>query len=317
MNAPTIPIIDLAGSFSGDAAARRTTAGEIDRACRAVGFFYVRNHGIPEALIAGQFGAARDFFALGEAEKRGYPQGLRPGYEPLEGQKFDPNAPGDLKEGFTIGIERGPEHKLVKAGVPRHGANQWPAGLPAFRTQSEAYFQAAHRLGLHIMGLVALALDLPESYFAPFFDDPSVSLRMLHYPPHPADAPARQLGCGAHTDWGSITILAQDGAGGLELQTAAGDWIKALPIPGTFVVNLGDLLARWTNDLYRSTPHRVINNLSGRDRYSLALFLDPHYDARIECLPSCRSAENPPRYRTCTAGEHNTEMYRRTHGQAA
>ena len=164
------------------------------------------------------------------------------------------------------------------------------------------------------MRLIARSLALPVNTFEPQFRDPGASLRLLHYLPHPPDARANQLGCGAHTDWGAITVLAQDDCGGLEIQTTGGDWVLAAPIAGAFVVNIGDLLARWTNDLYRSTPHRVLNNLSGRERYSAALFYDPDHHARIECLPGCHSEDNPPRYAPCSAGEHNYQMYCRSRG---
>jgi isopenicillin N synthase-like dioxygenase len=143
------------------------------------------------------------------------------------------------------------------------------------------------------------------------------TLRLIHYPPQPAVAAFNQLGAGAHTDWGGVTLLAQDDIGGLEVKNVADDWIAAIPVPGTFVVNLGDLMARWTNGLYRSNMHRVKNNnASGRDRYSVPFFYSPDPKARIECLPTCFDAGHPPQFEACTASEHLLEMFRRSYGYA-
>jgi isopenicillin N synthase-like dioxygenase len=145
-----------------------------------------------------------------------------------------------------------------------------------------------------------------------------VTLRLCRYPPQPEDAGADVFGAGAHTDWGAITILAQDDLGGLEVQAADVSWMPARPIPGTFIVNLGDMIPRWTNGRYRSNPHRVINaNATGRDRYSIPFFYSPNYHARIEALPGTVPPGEAPRFAPCTAGEHLAEMYRRTYGLAA
>jgi isopenicillin N synthase-like dioxygenase len=312
-----IPVIDIGPSFSPALRERQAVAQEVHAACRDAGFFYVRNHGLPARLVDDMFAVSREFFARPMDEKMQCSVKNSPAYRGYEWpgiQTLDPDSPPDLKEDFLFGIDRGPEHPLVRAGTPRHGMNVWPAGGETFRRCSEAYFDAVLQLSRHLMRIIALSLSLHERSFDGYFRDPDVSLRMLHYAPHPDDAEYNQLGCGAHTDWGAITVLAQDDSGGLEVQTAAGDWIFAEPIPGTFVVNIGDLLARWTNDLYRSTPHRVLNNRSGRSRYSAALFFDPDFYARIECLPHCRSDDNPARYAVCTAGEHKHELYCRSRG---
>ena len=163
------------------------------------------------------------------------------------------------------------------------------------------------------MSLLALSLELPENYFAPFYREPSRTMRILRYPPHPAAARANQLGAGAHTDWGGVTLLAQDDLGGLEIRNAADEWIQATPIPGTFVINLGDLMQRWTNGVYRSNMHRVKNNSSSEDRYSIPFFYSPRPDSRIECMPTCSDAAHPPKYPPCTAAEHTYEMFRRSY----
>jgi len=140
-------------------------------------------------------------------------------------------------------------------------------------------------------------------------------VRLLHYPPHPADAAFNQLGAGAHTDWGSITMLLQDDCGGLEVQHVSGEWIRATPIPGTLIVNLGDMVRRWTNDIYYSTMHRALNNVSGVDRYSVASFFNPNYLYRVECVPTCRPEVGEPLYPPCTVGEHIKEMFEKTYGR--
>ena len=178
-----------------------------------------------------------------------------------------------------------------------------------------AYYAAMDVLARDLMSLLALSLELDAYYFVPLFATPSATLRLIKYPPHPGAARANQLGAGAHTDWGAITLLAQDDIGGLEVQNAAGQWISAPPIAGTFVINLGDMFPRWTNGLYHSNMHRVLNNkMAGRDRYSIPFFYSPDHLARIECLPTCTDEANPPKYQPCTSGEHMDEMFRRSYG---
>jgi isopenicillin N synthase-like dioxygenase len=309
-----IPVIDLGTTD------RRATAQEIGAACRDTGFFYVKNHGVPVALIEAQFEWARRFFALPLAEKLEIDLRKSPcnrGYEAMGGQTLDAEAPPDLKEGFYMGWHREPDHPYVRAGLANHGPNVWPRSLPGFAGQMQKYYDAMFLLGRQLSRLVALSLELEERFFERHYEEPMAILRLLHYPPHPKHAAPKQLGAGAHTDWGLITLLAQDDLGGLEVRNAAGHWMLAQPIRGTFVVNIGDMLERWTNGVYHSTMHRVLNRSSERDRYSVPFFFEPDYHTRIECLPMCRSASNPPRYAPCTAGEHIAQMYRKTYGAAA
>src|SRR5262249_33857593 len=154
-------------------------------------------------------------------------------------------------------------------------------------------------------------------YFDGAYEDATLAVRLLHYPPQVATGPRNQLGAGAHTDWGAVTMLLQDDRGGLEVRKSAGDWIRAEPIPGPVGVNPGDMMRRWTNDLYHSTLHRVLNNVSGRDRYSVATFLAGRWDYRVECVPTCRPADRAPNYAPCTIGEHSREMAQKTYGAVA
>jgi isopenicillin N synthase-like dioxygenase len=215
-----------------------------------------------------------------------------------------------------MGRNLGPDHPYVKSKVPQHGQNQWPDDLPGFAENLETYFSRMLGLGRHLMSLLALSLSLKEDYFDYAVRQPAALLRLIHYPPHPADAAIGQFGAGAHTDFGGITILAQDDCGGLEVENAAGEWIEANPIPGTFVINLGDMMKRWTNEVYHSAPHRVLNNISGRDRYSIPLFFTPDYLARVECVPTCVPATGKPKYAPCTAGEHIAERFRKSYAKS-
>jgi isopenicillin N synthase-like dioxygenase len=156
---------------------------------------------------------------------------------------------------------------------------------------------------------------LPEDYFAGGLAEPSCTVRLLHYPPHPAQASANQLGAGTHADWGLITLLLQDDVGGLEVRNAAGQWLRADPIDGTFVINLADLVPRITNGLYHSTMHRVLNNVSGRDRYSVATFFNPSYTSRFDVVPTCRPENFIPE--PWTFGQHIQDMFNRTYGKSA
>jgi isopenicillin N synthase-like dioxygenase len=323
--AKKIPVIDLARAFSPELADRRAVASEIHKACRETGFFYVSNHRVPATLVANEFDSARAFFALPiEAKLALHMRNSRStaGYEPIEGQRLDSQdanaeiAPPDLKESFYSCTDLPEEHPFVREGLRAYGGNQWPSALPGFGAQQLAYAGAMRALGDRLLALIALSLELPESFFARFFELPASTLRLIRYPPHPEAARANQLGAGAHTDWGGITLLAQDDLGGLEVRNAADEWIQATPIADTFVINLGDLMQRWTNDFYRSNMHRVKNNAKSADRYSIPFFYSPRHDARIECMPTCTDTAHPPRYATVSAREHVDEMFRRSYGYA-
>ena len=312
-----IPMVDLQETFTGGPAARRAAAWQIHQAARDTGFFYVRNHGIHQAQVDGALAAAQRFFEQPlerklELDLKQWPGMLR-GYDPILAQQLDDGSPRDLKESFYLARDLGPEHPYVKAKLPNHGCNRWPKDLPGFREGIESYYLPLLDLGRHLIRLIALSLELDESYFDGATREPSATLRLLRYPPQPDVAAFNQLGAGAHTDYGAITILAQDNTGGLEVQNAAGDWIFAEPIRGTFVINLGDMIKRWTNDLYHSNMHRVVNHRSGQDRYSMALFFNPDFYTRVECVPTCLPAAGTPNYAPCTAGEHVAERIRQSY----
>lgn len=315
----TLPIIDVGALRSPDIVARRAVAAALKEACSCHGFFYMSSHGVPEPLVAAVFGEAERFFALPAAQKMEVDKAkssANRGYEPLSGQTLEPGAPPDLKEGFYIGPEIAADDPRVLAGRFNQGPNQWPAGLPGFRRTMESYFSEMLALGTRLMGGLALSLDLPEDHFAAFCREPIATLRLLHYPPQPANAAPGQKGAGAHTDFGGLTLLRQDDAGGLQVWDPASEgWIHADPVPGTYVVNLGDMIARWTNDRYRSTLHRVVN-ASGRERYSVPFFFVGNPDHAVGCLPTCLAPGETPKYPPTTVEEHLREMYRRTYAPA-
>lgn len=313
-----IPVIDLTGSFvEGDERAR--VAGEIHRACRETGFFYVAGHGVDPALAEAQVDAAKRFFALPEEAKRAVSLAFSPcrrGYEGPGRQVLDAGSAPDHKESFAIASELGPDHPWVVAGVPGQGANQWPDGLPGFREQMLAYQAAMIGLGRHIMGCLALSVELPYGHFADGLGEPQCGVRLLRYPPQPADAAGNLLGAGAHTDWGSITILLQDGMAGLEVRNADGDWILATPIAGTFVINIGQMMERFTAGLYRANLHRVRNGAPDAARHSVATFfeLEPLYRmGRAETCPPDPAFEPGS---DLTIGEHIEQMARASYAAA-
>jgi isopenicillin N synthase-like dioxygenase len=312
------PVISLAGMRSGDARDRATVAAALRAACLDKGFLYVVDHGVAPSLVAEVFAQARRFFALPEAVKAQLHMSLSPqnrGFEPMRGQTLEAGTPPDVKEGFYIGNELAADDPRVVAEVFDHGPNLWPADLPGFREVLMTYFADMEALSALTMRALALALDLPESYFDAFCEDAVSNLKLLHYPPQPANPLPGEKGCGAHTDWGAVTFLAQDNVGGLQVWDAADGWVDAPPVPGAFVVNLGDLIARWTNDRFRSTLHRVVNR-SGRERYSVPFFFTGRGDHQVVCLPTCLAKGEVAKYAPTTALGHLREMYERSYAAA-
>ncbi|MEQ9607313.1 MAG: 2-oxoglutarate and iron-dependent oxygenase domain-containing protein [Kiloniellaceae bacterium] len=301
-----IPIIDLAPMFSGDAAAKRTLAAALRQACVGSGFLYIRNHHVPQEAIDATFAAAHGYFDLDDAAKMRNHVSLsrnNRGYAALLEENTDPTARGDLHESFDIALEVPADDPDVVAGKVLYGPNQWPEGQAAFRAALERYHAEMCRLGGHLLHAFALALDLPETYFDALVTKPLATLRVLHYPPQFGEVDDRQIGIGAHSDYECFTILAQDEVPALQVLNTAGEWVAANPIPGCFVVNIGDQMARWTNDLFASTVHRAVNR-SGRERYSIPFFFGPNYDTVVEALPSCVTAERPARYPAITSGDY-------------
>ncbi len=312
--APTIPLIDIAALASPVAAERAAVGAALREACLAYGFFYIRGHGVSPALVAAMFEQARRFFDLPvEAKMRlnKTQSAANRGYEPLNGQRLEAGAPPDLKESFFLGADLPAEDPRVVRKQFGRGANLWP-DLPGFRPVAEDYYATLAELGGRLYRGLALALGVAETYFDGFYADPVNVLRFIHYPEQPANPLPDQKGCGAHTDFGGLTILAQDGSGGLQVWDGRDAWIDATPIPDTFVVNLGDFVARWTNDRFRSTLHRVINT-SGRERYSIPFFCNGDPDTVVSCVPTCLAPGEAAKYPPTNVADHFAELYRRTY----
>ncbi len=311
---PIIPAIDLERYGDGSAEQRRQVAAEVDRACQDIGFLVIRGHGVDPRVLERAQAASRAFFDLpAERKKRFAPPDKRfRGYYSIGNTALaysrDQNTPPDLFERFTIG----------PFGVPDdayHGQyrdsffpdNIWPDEPEEFRPAMEAYYQSMEALAATLMRVFALALDLPEDYFASSIDK-HISAMSANFYPAQTHAPAEgQLRAGAHTDYGSLTIVAPTAAPGCLQVLRDGEWFDVQPEPGCFVVNIGDLMAQWTNDRWVSTMHRVANpprEAAHRERLSLIFFHQPNADALVECLPSCQGPDNPPRYMPVTSGEH-------------
>jgi isopenicillin N synthase-like dioxygenase len=313
----SLPLIDVSGLRSDDTGAQQAVAARLREACEGRGFFYITGHGVDPALIEAVFAASRRFFDLPMADKLAVDKKLSPcnrGYEPLRAQTLEAGGLPDLKESFYIGAEVAADDPRVLAGRFNTGPNQWPDGLPEFRSVMERYYQAAFELGALVVRGLALSLQVPASHFDGYLQDAAATLRLLHYPPQPGNPAPGEKGCGEHTDFGGVTLLLQDEAGGLQVRDAqAGGWIDAPPVPGAFVVNIGDLFARWTNDRYVSTLHRVIN-VSGRERYSVPFFFTGNLAHEVACIPTCLAPGAQPRYPVVTVEQHQIECYRRTYG---
>jgi isopenicillin N synthase-like dioxygenase len=309
-----IPVIDFAPMREGDLAARRRVAAALREACIGVGFFYLVDHGVAQALIDRTFAQAKRFFGQPLDAKMAIhikKSKHHRGYVPLLEENTDPTARGDLHEALDISLEVPADDPDVLAGKSFYGPNAWPDGLPGFRAAMDEYYWAMIACGRSVFAAFALALDLPEAFFDACITKPMGSLRLLHYPPQTGPIDEKQIGTGAHSDYECFTMLAQDGIGGLQVLNSAGEWIHAPPVPGAFVVNVGDMMARWTNGLFASTVHRAINR-SGRERYSIPFFYGPNYDTAIACLSSCQGPDNPARYPAIAAGDYLIERFNQT-----
>jgi isopenicillin N synthase-like dioxygenase len=303
-----IPVIDVAPAFAGEPGALEAVAAQVREASERVGFFYVAGHGVPQGLIDDAFQASREFHAMPLVDKLALKLnqnniGYLPVNESIQRASTVHKATRpNFNESFFISHDRGPEHPDVVAGTPLRGANQWPAGHARMRATMVRYFKAMEALGERTLPLLASALDVAADFFGRFFaDEAHINLRFLHYPPQEIDDP-EQFGQGPHTDNSFITFLAREDTPGLAVRLPSGEWLAPPLIEGTFLVNLGNVMKRWSNDRFLSTPHGVVND-SGRDRYSIAFFYSPNITATIECLPSCTSLADPPHYPPAVYGD--------------
>ena len=296
-----VPVIDCDIATRDEAAIAR----DVDEALREVGFMALTDIGVDQDMVARMFSAAREFFARPQQSRLRSAYGSAAenfGYQGFGQESLDPARPSDLKETFTM-------RNLLEAPV---ALQRWPD--EAFRDVSEAFYQQAMAAALRLQRLMTRNLGVPTDFFTSKHSGENVTLRLLHYPPVAADAVAhQQMGAGAHTDYGMLTLLWQDEVGGLQVRDAAGHWHDVPPRPGAVVINAGDMLEAWSNGRYQSTWHRVLPRNPGQERFSIALFVDPDSDTVIEALPACIDDSNPPRYAPTTAGAHLQARIEATH----
>lgn len=313
MTTPVVPVLDISAARTGEPGAVERLAVEIGAAARGIGFFRVVGHGLTAADVAQLFETARGFFRRPAEEKRAISiarSAHNRGYVALGVEALDPKAGADLKEAFNIGLEMAPDDPELVAGVPFRGLNLWPAD-DDFRRTMLAYFDFVAALGRFLHRPIARDLDLPEDWFEAKLDRPMATLRLLRYPP--AAEAGGPVGAGVHTDYGNLTLLLTDDVGGLEVMTRDGRWLPVECDPASFVVNIGDCLMRWTNDVYVSTPHRVTHT-APRERLSIAFFLDPNPEATVACLPSCLPPGTEPHYPPVSAADYLAARLKATYG---
>jgi isopenicillin N synthase-like dioxygenase len=273
---------------------RATAARLMDAAASEYGFFYIIGHGIAQAGIDALIAQSRTFFSLDVPAKERIHMSLGGrawrGWFPVGGELTSGRP--DLKEGVYFGEEIDESDPRVRAGLPLHGRNLFP-GLPGFRDAVLEYMGQQSALGQQVMALLALGLGLPADWFAAAYtSQPTILFRIFHYPPLPASADSELQGVGEHTDYGLLTLLYQDDVGGLQVKHDSG-WIDVPHVPGSFVVNVGDMLERLTSGRYRSALHRVINR-SGRSRMSMPFFFDPQFDAQLRLIEGVRPRVSRP-----------------------
>ena len=277
-----IPVIDIASVRSGSTAELQEVGRQIRDAFTGSGFCYVSNHGVPQSVIRNAYAAALDFFhlPLKEKQKSAPTESVR-GFNAIGLTKMKGAQNPDYKEYFQIGLELPRDDPAVLAGQPLRGPNQWPQQAPQFREALSAYFDEIAACGEGLLRAVAASLGVNADFFVGKYDKPLQRTQCVYYPPHPAETEDELFGVAPHTDYGCVTLLWQDDVGGLEVRDRSGAWVQAKPIADTLVVNIGDLLARWSNDRYLSNLHRVTNR-SGRERLSIATFYDPDFGAMVD-----------------------------------
>jgi isopenicillin N synthase-like dioxygenase len=315
-----IPVIDLGPCLAGRAGALAAAADELRRALEQIGFFILINHGVPQALIDQTFAEARRFhdqpleakLALRMNEhNNGY---MIMGRYAVWTSDVNANDKPDLNEAFFCKRERGPDDPLLRSGRRFVGPNRWPADLPAFRERVLEYIQAMDELSGRVLPVCAVALGLRPDAFDDAFRDSQFSFRLTHYPPVPAED--NQFGIAPHTDANFLTFLAQTEVPGLQVRLPSGGWADVPFVPGSYAVNSGDMMHRWTNGRVKSTPHRALPPV-GRHRYAIPFFLGPQIDTVIECLPTCQGPDDPPRFPPITYADYLAWWYDANYNAAA
>lgn len=303
-----IPVFDIGPYLAGAPGAREDLALKLRYALENIGFYFITNHGVDQSLIDRTFDAATEFHSLPLQTKLKHPFNEHNiGYLPLKGSttrhsQLNQNNRPNMVESLFVKRDLPSDHPDVVKGVRFRAANHWPDELPDFRDTVVAYADALEQLGKSLLPLYALALDLPANAFDEAFKEPMYTLRLSHYPEQEPQS-ENQFGLAPHSDTSFMTLLVQNKVQGLSVRLPNGNWIDAPALPGSFLVNGGDLLRRWTNDRFLATPHRVINN-SGKERYAIPFFMDCSLNWRMECLPTCQDDEHPPKYDPITYSEY-------------
>lgn len=312
MDSQRIPVLDIADFLAGVPKAREALARAVAHTCDDTGFLVIANHGIAPALIEGAFAAASDFFDLEEQQKLALKVGdLNIGYLPYGAQivrtsKVNNNTKPNLSESFYIVTDRPADDPEIVSGNPLYGLNRWPDEMPSFKSRAMAYFTAMRPLAHRMVSVIATSLGLPNDYFDLDFLEPTITLRLIRYPTHDT-AEDNQFGFAPHIDTSFLTLLAQSALPGLEVRTREGDWIRPPAIPGTFVVNTGEMLSRYSNDRYIPTPHRVMN-ANGAVRHAIPFFYGPGLEAVIRPVPTCVSPDNPAKYEPLLYADHRRKL---------
>lgn len=319
-NATTIPSVDLADFLEGSETARCEIAASVDQTCQTIGFLIIDKHGVPPQTSDDAWSVARGFFDLPLEQKlkcksndSGCPRGYFPFAEESLARTRGVDAPPDRKESFSSGPLTGPVgHQQSAEFGFFYGPNIWPTAPRDFRDAWIGYYSAMERLGSQIMQLLASALKLDADFFAEFHQHHLSALRALNYPASDSDGIPAQHRAGAHSDYGSVTILKPDPhVAGLEIQLPSGEWVAAPVESNSFVVNIGDLMARWTNDRWISTLHRVAGPPGeAQRRQSIAYFMNPDYDAEIGTIPTCLNSGEQAKYASVLAGDYLIRQFR-------
>ncbi|TVY94298.1 2-oxoglutarate-Fe(II) type oxidoreductase [Lachnellula willkommii] len=323
MLADAPPILDFSVFYGNDEKAKARLVQDVKDCCLHNGFFQIVGHKIPAELQERTLKCVKELFSLPQEEKNKVNKDKTTwnrGYENMGSQILEAGTRPDMKEGFYIGEEISKDHPYFVQKKLNSGPNQWPSGLQDpknFETTSMEYYNAMHGLAKDVLVVLSQTLDLEKDYFQAFATDAVATLRYLHYPPQPKDSDEKlSRGIGAHTDFGSVTLLMQDEAAGLQVwEKATNEWLDVAPTKGAYVVNLGNMFMRWSNDRYISNLHRVINK-SGRERYSVPFFFSGNPDYVISCLPNCRKEGGAAKYPPTTVEEAVGGSYLASYGAA-
>jgi isopenicillin N synthase-like dioxygenase len=303
-----IPVLDVAPYLAGAPGALELLGAELRYAFENVGFYYLRGHGVSPSMIGAMFAEAARFHAQPLEHKLALRINEHTiGYMPIGGSlartsTVNRNTKPSANEAFFLRRERTPDDPDVIANKRLRGLNQWPAGLPGFRETVLGYMNTMEALGRRLVAVYAVALELPPDYFDPMFEKPNMIQRLSHYPAQPFYE-ENEFSIAPHTDSGFMTMLAPNPISGLAIRLPDGTWFDAPAVDDAYVVNGGDILRRWTNERFLSTPHRVINE-AGKPRYAIPFFFDPHPDTVVSCLPTCCSAAKPAKYDPITYDDY-------------